>query len=57
MSDEFIITIFVLLILAVGIMALRYRRSLVAAAAVKVNEAKQGMDLADGSIDGGGDGD
>ena len=57
MSDEFIITIFVLLILAVGIMALRYRRSLVAAAAVKVNEAEQGMDLADGSIDGGGDGD
>lgn len=57
MSDQVIITIFVLLNLLVGFIALRYRRSLVAAAAVKVNEAKQGMDLADGSIDGGGDGD
>lgn len=57
MSDEIVVTIVVVLTLLVGSVALRYRRSLVAAATVKVNEATQGAGLADGSIDGGADGD
>ena len=51
MSDQAIAALIVVLILLSLMALLRFRRSVVGAATVKTNEARQGLDLADGTPD------
>ena len=57
MSNQAIAALIIVLTLLALIVLLRFRHSVFGTATVKANEARQGLDLADGTPDfGGGDG-
>jgi hypothetical protein len=55
MSDGAIAAITVVAVVLIAGVALYFRRSAVAAATLKDRQARQSLDLADGSLDGDGD--